>query len=579
MAWKLPTSLLLFVMLFGTSQGALNIGTHAVSDLADDLRQFIFVDVAYLTERPRERCSSLDGPACFRFATGLPATTPGSDILTGLLPDAMLHDFGGSQRPDVMLDLPFHAFHEARAQVQEAAKDGKGLISAQDLVALQGHHVEQLSHGILHFSGLQPDRRVPLTFSRGLPPQVIATWDGKWIARHSSSQADEDGARDLLALPAASVASLSGSSAYPALPGIGSASGGDLSSASSGSDVSVTAELASSMGYVRFSQPVVIRSLFARWPIITDASKAPAVIRGRRGVDTVWTTYLDQGQHGQEAWLDITGGSLQPVDEVMVIGAGVELGAMWVVGSGPQRGRSVERLLDAGEESKALVTPRPVLLLSPTANSTDNKPEFTVRAEQVSAEAAPFLISLHDAAKRHMRLQVDPTKWGLPFSHGSSVNYPSMITTLTPAQLWTPEASATHMLMEHEMIGAWLAAGGSRVEMAARAGAIVTALETASGIPTDLRKTIKQDRGACVAALQAVAEHQLQQAVELAKVLEGDANSDAAGLARPTSAPYAHNEQKARRVRATLDVLAAAFLHAHQQTSELSFLLYGGAMR
>lgn len=37
--------------------------------------------------------------------------------------------------------------------------------------------------GILHFAGALLDRKLPLTFSNGLPNDVVATWDGRWIAR------------------------------------------------------------------------------------------------------------------------------------------------------------------------------------------------------------------------------------------------------------------------------------------------------------------------------------------------------------------------------------------------------------
>merc|ERR1712167_47964 len=100
-----------------------------------------------------------------------------------------------------------------------------------------------------------------------------------------------------------------------------------------------TAQIQSAVSYIRFSRPVVVRSLFARWNAFKKQGKSkaleaqppPAVISGRLGFDRTWTTQLDPNR-ATGHWVDVSGGPLSAVDEVVFIAAiGLEAGFLEVV--------------------------------------------------------------------------------------------------------------------------------------------------------------------------------------------------------------------------------------------------------
>ncbi|CAE8593245.1 unnamed protein product, partial [Polarella glacialis] len=94
--------------------------------------------------------------------------------------------------------------------------------------------------------------------------------------------------------------------------------GGEVASPGTGEtqQVSVVAELAGSLCYLRFSRPVAVRSLFVRWQPAEGAP--PALIGGRLGLEGVWTSHLDPlilKKGRSNGWFDVGGGPLHLVDE------------------------------------------------------------------------------------------------------------------------------------------------------------------------------------------------------------------------------------------------------------------------
>jgi len=113
----------------------------------------------------------------------------------------------------------------------------------------------------------------------------------------------------------------------------------------------VAAKISSSVGYLTFSKPVVVRSILARWRA-PPASGPPAVVGGRLGLQTAWTTHLDPARlRRAQGWIDIGGNPFRPVDELVFLAtSGLEVGA-------------VEVAAHEGDEE------RTVLLLTPVADT------------------------------------------------------------------------------------------------------------------------------------------------------------------------------------------------------------------
>lgn len=83
--------------------------------------------------------------------------------------------------------------------------------------------------------------------------------------------------------------------------------------------------MAGSLGYLRFSQPVSVRSLFVQWPAEANAPKA--LVAGRLGLKSIWNSYshpfclpswLQRGhldpKQLDSGWVDIAGDPLAQVD-------------------------------------------------------------------------------------------------------------------------------------------------------------------------------------------------------------------------------------------------------------------------
>jgi len=135
---------------------------------------------------------------------------------------------------------------------------------------------------------------------------------------------------------------------------------------------------------------------------------------------------------------------LQPVDEVVFAATqGLELGALWVVAHNGD-------YTDGGSE-------RTIVMLEPVPttakNSNDGQPQFVLVAKQLSPAATPFAMSLREAIDKNLRLNLEPTRWSLPHSHGTALQHLGLLTTeRVDTQKWTPSASLNQEMLEHRLI-------------------------------------------------------------------------------------------------------------------------------
>eukprot|EP00435_Cladocopium_sp_Y103_P041190 s587_g11.t1 len=75
------------------------------------------------------------------------------------------------------------------------------------------------------------------------------------------------------------------------------------------SEKTVRPSFDSSLGYLRFSRPVSVRSLFVHWDV--DRGAARALVAGRLGLETAWSSHLDPKQlELEKGWIDIAGDPL-----------------------------------------------------------------------------------------------------------------------------------------------------------------------------------------------------------------------------------------------------------------------------
>jgi len=535
-------ALLAVVLSPSSCHAALNVGLGSTESMVAGLRRSIFVDTAYLSEREEERCSSLDGPRCLRFLMGKATSTgqqpEGAELDgPGVVPERLLRGLG-VESGELDFSTPLYQELEALRRQLTTSSPAQALVSTDDAVSFRESRCGA-EHGALHFGELLPDHRVPLTFSRGLPGTTVATWDGKWIVRDCLSAGRRGSPAGLpgsepLALPAPPQEGPADARAPVVLP-----SAQALSRPGSGpvaaSGVSAVAELAGSVGYLRFSRPVVVRSLFARWE--PEAGEPPAVIAGRLGLETAWATHVDPKRLKHHDWIDVSGGSLQPVDEVAFLSApGLELGALWATAHSSD-------YTDGGSE-------RTVMMLEPVFNtslSADfSHPKFAVSARKISPAATPFLVSLQEAVDRNLRLHLEPSAWAAPHSHGVAANYPALLTTESAAVgRWTPAAVANQQMLEHELLLPLL--GGQPQTMEHLAEAL---RHLSSSLPAGLQRELAREREALVDALRTWAS--------------------TGGRWRrtdPSSFPVNGSEEavqsfmRAKRIQTKLDLLTTAFLH------------------
>jgi hypothetical protein len=224
-----------------------------------------------------------------------------------------------------------------------------------------------------------PDTRLFAQFSRGLPEKTVASWEGRWLVRDfDNCIGSEDAMLRMPRFPAIS----SPAEVLPHAPlGQGMQEAAKMS-------VSMVAQLQSSVGYIHFSRPVILRSLLARWSPRYGSNQPPAIIAGRLGLDNSWTTHLDPTR-GTKQWIDVTGNSLATVDEVVfVAAAGLEIGALEVSthsGTGNYESRTV-------------------LMLSPTQQSENVTQPFRLHPQNLSPASMTYVSSLQEISEKDLQL-------------------------------------------------------------------------------------------------------------------------------------------------------------------------------
>jgi len=483
--------------------GSLNIGTYATEDLVTQLRKSIFVETAYLSERREERCSSLDGPRCFQFMAGLGGLRGPAADGPGVLPERLLQDFGVRSDAVKFYTPDYNSLDLFGKQLDALVKQG-GVQKADAGDLRKARNASE--QGLLHFADLRPDARVPISFSRGLPSQVVATWDGRWLIRDCDLSKSGRGSKlaagtssGPLALPSPEDSTYAPVLAQPASQQL--AAGGDR-------DVAVVAELAGSLGYLRFSQPVVIRSLFARWT--PPAGAPPAVIGGRLGLNAVWTTHLDPSKLSRtQGWMDVSGDAWQPVDEVAFLATqGLEIGAVEVAAHG-------ERQSD--DNQKAFIMMVPISAQERQAGGIEDsgQPEFMMKLEKLSPAVAPYVVSLQEAVDRNLKLNTEKSVRATPSADGSHVPGLLNARSLEYTQVAQMVANTNKQMFEHQLLeqlagASQYVAAGKKPKKAA-AGSLVLkhqvfarAFEeksSASNLPADLRREVIQERPAILEAL------------------------------------------------------------------------------
>lgn len=507
------------------------MGTGSPQELVKDLRRSIFVETGHLEERRHEACSSLDGPRCFSTLfggtgnSGRTATTAALDG-PGVVPDSLLHDLGVAGADDLDFVTPEYSVIDAARTEHERVAPRQGLPvllgddAADELRAARASAVQ----GVLHFQGMEPDRRLPLTFSRGLPADVVATWDGRWLVRDCATWGQGKGVRGVmeLILPKPNKLLLppptGGSSERPdAAAGVpvavtGLASG--LEASSQSDKVSVTAELAGSVGYLRFSKPVVVQSLIARW--LAPGSQAFAMIGARRGLESVWTTHLDPEQLQNSVpggWMDLAGDMLHPVDEIAFIAAqGLELGALDVL---------AQEDVESPEHSVLVLTPlppdSPLNDQQQGDHTEDDKPQgpqpaFALRFEKMTNLAAPRLVSLEEVVEKNFRLRTAPSPRvpGLPSPgallpgfHSDRSPPAAEPHVLDPGEeVWKGAREMGQLLFRHEGLEVLVRsqlehmpfAPSTRAAWRKASLAVANLFSGADSIPGDLEKQLSRER-------------------------------------------------------------------------------------
>ncbi|CAE7803456.1 unnamed protein product [Symbiodinium microadriaticum] len=511
--------------------GALTVGPHHTDDLLRKLRSSIFVETSFLEERPAEaKCSSLDGPQCFFAVDGAGLSLDGP----GVIPERLLHDLG-VDGPGLDFMTPEYMILEAHVRqgslVQELSHEPPllGGAAARDFLA---HGRNATETGLLHFTGAQLDHRLPVTFSQGLPGNVVATFDGRWIARdcHSAGRA-------VAGLPQSAA---DGALAFPSQNAVGFPSPEDAHE----QQLSVSAELAGSIGYLRFSRPVSVRSLFARWAPGPGAPKA--LIGGRLGLQHVWTSHLDpQRLHNDRGWVDVGGGPLDQVDELVFVAAqGLHLGAIGIahIGEGED---------NAANEERAIMVLRPV-----TAEEED-RPRFALMLQRLRPDAAPFMASLQEVVDLNLRLRLTPPARALGGARGEQVEGVLAADTMlsidngTALDVFHVAASQHAALFSHQglnemgVVLQWLLAGIR--DMPGHPAPLQGFL------PADLRRQLTEEGGA--AATEAIDEFVNH---------GGWKRSTPTALPRNGTEDAVHKYIVAKKQQLQLDLITTAMIYVHR---------------
>lgn len=124
--------------------------------------------------------------------------------------------------------------------------------------------------GRFEFRELPPSAGLPATFSRGLPADVVATWEGAWqVVLDEGGPVPTGG--NVEEPPPAAAASSGRSAARPA-PRV---------------------RLNGALGALRFSRPVVLRRLLVRPPAHAATGRHRLIVRARKGGKEAWRQAYD----------------------------------------------------------------------------------------------------------------------------------------------------------------------------------------------------------------------------------------------------------------------------------------------
>lgn len=443
---------LLLASCTSRANGALNLDTaHSVEDHIVRLRRQIFVEKKYLREPSAKECSSLGGPSCFGFERSEATQT----VLDGVIPERLFKDLDGRVNLTEFITPRFDDIEFLRRQIETA----DGLKDSNNDKLSIGDARTKSEVGFLHFGdlGLQPKTRLFSQFSRGLPGATIANWEGKWVVRDCGKA---DGASapvlptpDWLALPPPADALVPAQSSIPSL---------QSDETRESKTIMTTAEMQSAVGYIRFSRPVVVRSLFARWNKKESAKKKkskalqlqppPAIISGRLGLDRTWTTQLDPTR-ATGHWVDVGGGPLSAVDEVVFIAAiGLEVGFLEVVAHGDTSEYESRTVL--------MLTPKPAETPTDDPESANTqKAPFTVHVQSLSPASAAFVASLQEVIENDLDLVTEPagenaaaTRNSAPVAGVISSSQPMQELTLDSSMVdvaWQLQAKQNEQILDH----------------------------------------------------------------------------------------------------------------------------------
>lgn len=373
----------LLASLPGQGEAALNVGTHDVEDLATALRRSIFVEKQYVRQPSWTECSSLDGPRCL----GLGNSRPRQTVIDGLIPERILKDLGAQFNLTDFLTPGYDALEFVRWKVGAELDDGdfERVQDVSEGAALSLHEARSGTEaGFLHFNeaDLIPDTRLFSQFSRGLPAKTVASWEGRWLVRDCT----------------ASFGATLGMPRWPAIsasdePQVLLPSTLDNPITQPSGTISLVAQLQSAIGYIRFSRPVVVRSLLARWSPHPGSHQPPAIVAGRLGLDSSWTTHLDP-MRATDQWIDVGGDSLATVDELVFIAAvGLEIGALEV----------------SAYDGAGSFETRTVLMLSPTPRNENLTQPFFLHPQTLSPASVSFVTSVHEIAEKDLQLALADT--------------------------------------------------------------------------------------------------------------------------------------------------------------------------
>ncbi|CAK0875631.1 unnamed protein product [Prorocentrum cordatum] len=498
---------------------ALNVEANAPQDMVASLRQSIFIEAAYLKERRPEPCSSLDGPA--RVGALLGSGAPGKPgDGPGVIPDRLLQELGWDIDVEGFATLDHDALEALRrgggAAGGPAPRAPPAAVAAGTEVAVPPSAARGSAElGLLHFGELQLDRRVPLTFSDGLPSGVVATWDGRWLARDCSgapARAGAAGARrraERRRRRGRGGARGGGARRQRRLPALLQARGRPLA----------VGALAPGRGGPRGAgrQPPRASGRVDHPPGLVEA-------RGR------WL-----GRRRQRATLE---------EVVFIAAAGLEIGALEVAAPGPA---------PPGERS-------PVLLLSLAGGP---RPSLQLRREALDmAVAAPHLVSLQEVVDRDLQFrrpgELPPAQRAARPAGLLSVR--SQLEVQQEDSLaWISTASQHQALYELEP----LIATSSVEAISSIAKALVGTIDGTDftwHVPPDLKRELRQARDDVIDALSEFVSWRNGWGDETPISLPWDGSSD--DMQRYLSA---------KRKQTNLDLLTAALLYRrHGMTSRLA---------